>query len=237
METNYVVHAGLMLKDNLASMGMSQKELSEATGVSTTVINEIIKGKRKISIDTAKKFEGVFGLPAKYWLDIQTDYELAKDKKEVVKITENECVNSGYSVYEIADRIVFYENSLAENEEYYERSLTPLKLQKILFFEWKEFLKEDIVLFPEPIKHWVYGPVVAEIYAKYKNKRDLIIEPVEDKPLSAEYEKTLKAVFMKYNKYTASYLVSLTHKEDVWKNTEKDQIITPEMMLASLAEN
>lgn len=45
------VHPGIILKDALDNRGMSQKELADAVGKSTPVINDIIKGKRGINAE------------------------------------------------------------------------------------------------------------------------------------------------------------------------------------------
>ena len=44
---NYAVHVGKFLKDALAAHNMKQNELSEKTGISKTIINEIINGKTR----------------------------------------------------------------------------------------------------------------------------------------------------------------------------------------------
>ena len=48
--------------------GMSQKEVAEKCNITPAMLNEIIKGKRGISIKTAKVFEALFGVPTMIWL-------------------------------------------------------------------------------------------------------------------------------------------------------------------------
>ena len=48
--------------------GMSQKEVAEKCNITPAMLNEIIKGKRGVSIKSAKIFEALFGVPAMIWL-------------------------------------------------------------------------------------------------------------------------------------------------------------------------
>ena len=236
MGTNYAIHVGVILKENLEVLGLTQKELCERINVSTTIINELIKGKRNMNANLATKLVDVFGLPAKYWMGIQADYDLAKESKEVkYLITGNDLMELGYSAQNIADRFICYEREECNSNKYYEPSLTHLKLQKLLYFAQKEFIKKGIILFRNPIKHWTYGPVVAVVYNRYKTTKDVIKEPVTENVLAVDVEKLLRTIYNRYKKYTAAYLVDLSHKEKVWINTQQDEIITPEMIRDSLS--
>ena len=48
--------------------GMSQKDVAEKCNITPAMLNEIVKGKRSISIKYAKVFEELFGVPAMIWL-------------------------------------------------------------------------------------------------------------------------------------------------------------------------
>ena len=138
METNYAIHVGVMLKEHLEAVGLTQKELCARIEVSTTIINEIIKGKRNMNATLANKLVDVFGLPAKYWMGIQADYDLARESKEVKHfIVGDNLLDMGYSAQEVADRFICYEREECDANRYYEPSLTHLKLQKLLFFAQK----------------------------------------------------------------------------------------------------
>lgn len=58
--------------------GTSQKEIAKMLGVSASVLNDIVKGKRGINVKYAKLFEEIFGIPAIIWLTYQNHDELAK---------------------------------------------------------------------------------------------------------------------------------------------------------------
>lgn len=58
--------------------GTSQKEIAKMLGVSASVLNDIVKGKRGINVKYAKMFEAIFGIPAIVWLTYQNHDELTK---------------------------------------------------------------------------------------------------------------------------------------------------------------
>jgi addiction module HigA family antidote len=77
------IHPGeILLSEFLQPMELSQYALAKAIGVSTRRINEIVLGKRSISPDTALRLARYFGLSERFWLNLQTRYdlELAKDR-------------------------------------------------------------------------------------------------------------------------------------------------------------
>jgi antitoxin HigA-1 len=77
------VHPGeVLLEEFLKPMGISQNRLALAIGVPPRRINEIVLEKRGMTADTALRLARFFGTSAKFWLGLQTDYELdvAEDK-------------------------------------------------------------------------------------------------------------------------------------------------------------
>lgn len=87
-----VVHPGVILDQVLKERGMSQKDLSDAIGKSTPVINDIIKRRRSISPEIAFMLEAVIeDIPAIEWLSYQSEYDLAmiQQNEEVAKRKEN----------------------------------------------------------------------------------------------------------------------------------------------------
>ena len=59
--------------------GISQKEAAEKIGVAPPCLNDIIKGKRKVSMKIAKKLETLFGVQAIVWMTWQSVDELNKE--------------------------------------------------------------------------------------------------------------------------------------------------------------
>ncbi len=66
---------GTQLLELLKQRHMSQAELCQRIGRSRKLINEIIKGKASIAIDTAYQLELALGKPAAYWSDLERDYQ------------------------------------------------------------------------------------------------------------------------------------------------------------------
>lgn len=69
-------HPGELLKDELKERDLSQKRLSEITGIKASVISETISGKRSMSLNFAVALEKALNIPAEMWLNLQTQYDL-----------------------------------------------------------------------------------------------------------------------------------------------------------------
>ena len=70
---------GEYLAEEIAARGISQKELARRMGRPLNPINEIIKGKKAITAETALQLEEVMPeIPARFWLNLETDYQLTK---------------------------------------------------------------------------------------------------------------------------------------------------------------
>jgi HTH-type transcriptional regulator/antitoxin HigA len=70
---------GEYLAEEIAARGMTQKELAKRMGRPLNAINEIIKGKKAITAETALQFEAVMPeIPAKFWINLETDYRLTR---------------------------------------------------------------------------------------------------------------------------------------------------------------
>lgn len=56
-------------------------KLAKETKISATRISEIIKGKRKITIDTALRLSKFFGNSVEFWIGIQNEYDIRTEKE------------------------------------------------------------------------------------------------------------------------------------------------------------
>lgn len=115
-----------------------------------------------------------------------------------------------------AQDITNYFVELASKSE--ENDLTNLKLQKLLYYAQGKYLADnDKPLFKEAIEAWDFGPVVRSIYNTYKYCGPYPITTFDKKVKRAELPKSVKvfldSVWNEYNKYSAGYLVDLTHKQ------------------------
>ncbi len=71
------VHPGeVLLEEFLAPMAISQYRLAKDISVSPRRINEIVHGKRAITADTALRLARYFGNSERFWLNLQTQYDL-----------------------------------------------------------------------------------------------------------------------------------------------------------------
>ena len=70
---------GEYLAEELAARKITQKELAARMGRPANAINEIIRGKKAITAETALQLEEEMPeIPARFWLNLETDYQLTK---------------------------------------------------------------------------------------------------------------------------------------------------------------
>lgn len=85
------VHPGEILADEfLGPLGLTQYRLAKDTSVPARRINEIVKGERAISADTALRFAKYFGTSDLFWLNLQARYDLEVQKDRLGKRLETE---------------------------------------------------------------------------------------------------------------------------------------------------
>ena len=71
---------GEYIADELAARGWSQRQLAETLGRSEPKVSEIINGKRAITTRTAKELAAAFGTSAEVWLNLETRWQLWRDR-------------------------------------------------------------------------------------------------------------------------------------------------------------
>jgi len=70
-------HPGEMLFEEFVKpLGLTQTELARRLGVSYPRLNEIVKGRRSVTPDTALRLARVLGMSADFWLGLQQDWDL-----------------------------------------------------------------------------------------------------------------------------------------------------------------
>ena len=72
-----VVHPGRLLKRELTARKLSANRLSLDIGVPSGRITDILNGRRSITADTAVRLGRYFGNSAQFWLDLQSQYDIA----------------------------------------------------------------------------------------------------------------------------------------------------------------
>ena len=81
MEKLNNIHPGeILLEEFLKPMGITAYRLSKDTRIPQTRISEIIKGRRRITADTALRLSKYFGTTAKFWLGLQDDYDIEEER-------------------------------------------------------------------------------------------------------------------------------------------------------------
>jgi antitoxin HigA-1 len=75
------VHPGeVLLEEFLKPLEVSQYQLAKGIGVPARRINEIVHGQRRISADTALRLARYFGVSERFWMNLQTRYDLETEK-------------------------------------------------------------------------------------------------------------------------------------------------------------
>ncbi len=78
------MHPGeVLLEEFLKPMNISQYQLAKALHVYPRKINEIVHGKRSITVDTALRLARYFGTSAELWINLQALYDLEKGRDEI----------------------------------------------------------------------------------------------------------------------------------------------------------
>jgi len=75
-------HPGRLLKRELAARNLSANRLALDLGVPSGRITDILNGRRSITADTAVRLGRYFGNRAQFWLDLQSQYDIAIIERE-----------------------------------------------------------------------------------------------------------------------------------------------------------
>lgn len=77
------LHPGeMLLEEFLRPLGLQQSVVAEELGISRNRLNELVLGKRSVTAGTAIRLERRFKMPARFWLNLQADYDLPKALRE-----------------------------------------------------------------------------------------------------------------------------------------------------------
>ena len=75
------IHPGeILLEEFLRPLGISQYRLAKDVGVPPRRINEIVRGQRAITADTALRLARFFRTTERFWLNLQTRFDLEREK-------------------------------------------------------------------------------------------------------------------------------------------------------------
>ena len=73
----------ILREEFLKPFNISAYRLAKETLIPATRISQILKGQRKISVDTALRFSRFFGNSADFWLGIQNEYDLREERASI----------------------------------------------------------------------------------------------------------------------------------------------------------
>jgi|AntRauTorcE11898_2_1112593.scaffolds.fasta_scaffold06753_2 uncharacterized phage-associated protein len=109
--------------------------------------------------------------------------------------------------------------------------ITPLKLQKLLYYTNVWGLVSGQLTVSGQFKAWKNGPVNGYIYSKYKKYGDQPI-PVENEagPISSAKKELITFILESYVHFDAVTLSAMTHEEEPWEATPKNEVIGDEFI-------
>ena len=115
---------------------------------------------------------------------------------------------------------------VGDNDE--REGITNLKLQKMLYFAQVYYLvKLGRPLFSDKIEAWKYGPVIPDIYRKYKkNGSNPIISVKNTDAISDEDKEHIRYIWDTFGGYSAGRLVEITHAHNPWKEAYENGLKT-----------
>ncbi len=91
------IHPGeILMEEFLKPFGISQYKLAKDINVPPRRINEIVHGKRSISADTALRLSRYFNLSERFWLNLQSRYDLEVEKDKL-----NDRIETEVQVFEL----------------------------------------------------------------------------------------------------------------------------------------
>lgn len=122
------------------------------------------------------------------------------------------------------------------------KSISNLKLQKILYFIQAQFIIDfGTPCFDNIMQAWNYGPVVSDVYLKYKGYGNTNIPSYGNKRFNFEQDEQqiLNTIIDRASEYTASQLVEITCNQRPWVNAYKkaNKIITPKSIRKFFIDN
>jgi addiction module HigA family antidote len=90
-KTQLPIHPGETIKEDvLVPLNMSVNRLAKALAIDATRLNDIVRGRRGITADTALRLARYLGTSAEFWIRLQVDYDLRVARQERLKTIEKE---------------------------------------------------------------------------------------------------------------------------------------------------
>jgi addiction module HigA family antidote len=80
---NAITPGEILLEEFIKPFKISAYRLAKDTGMPATRVSQILKGKRKITADTALRLSKYFGNSADFWMGIQDEFDLREEVKKI----------------------------------------------------------------------------------------------------------------------------------------------------------
>jgi len=141
-------------------------------------------------------------------------------------------MKSLYTAHDIANYFIYKAKN--ENQEL----ISHLKLQKLVYYaQGLHLALHGKPIFKEKIEAWNYGPVVPELYSKYKHYGAKGIAPEKTfnpESIDSKMREFLDEVFSAFGQFSAVGLMNLTHEDKCWKDAFPQKVIKHTAMATDL---
>ena len=112
---------------------------------------------------------------------------------------------------------------LAIHRDEFGESPSPMKLQKLCYYAQGYLLAEGAELFPEDFQAWQHGPVIPDLYQKYRDfSWHAIDAPVDAAAIDGGVRDAIVDIVKAYGRYDGAALSTMTHREAPWHNARGD---------------
>lgn len=122
-----------------------------------------------------------------------------------------------------------------------DEAISNLKLQKLLYYaQGCTLALTGKPLFADEIQAWTHGPVIPEIYHKYKQYGACGINyegGFDDSIMDDETQAILEEVYEEFGQFSAWKLRNMTHDETPWKETDKNCVISTDSIKEYFTKN
>ena len=151
------VHPAEIIKDEIKSRSMTQKELAERMGMQAPNVTRLLKGEN-ITASIAQKLEDALGIPVDFWMRLQTQYDrdikdiAVRDENEKAAIVAENMLSSTLNLAELYKRlkisaVLYVQEKLQKLEEFL--GFKPLEIRNQEFaqklnYNYKKSDKSDV---------------------------------------------------------------------------------------------